>query len=243
MQGSISDYLQFKNQQLKDFILQSACECLTFEEVWKLANGTQCQSLPKDEGDVLNLKLDVLDNFYESNPTDALAEIMETIKTREQQEFLANRVEEYYNCYHLTKKQNLRASNHILTRQRLTASLKTAEHIAGLLMKQLEEVQATAKEIGYKNIEENLAHKFEIIKRQKVSLASNVRYLQTSHSDCSLEDSISDSEQYPVLSAKHSPKISSVTAKKTELLPSGKLLYSLLKHLQKSKVALSHPKA
>ena len=187
-----TDHLQTQSQQLKEFIFQTACELLSFEETWKLAYGTQVLSAQyySEEKEVLP-KLDLLDKFFESNPN-PLSKIMETM-SRERRKVLADMVEEH-------KLED--TSTHILKRQHLAVSLKAAENMAGLLLKLIENAKTTAKEMGYNILEEGLAHEVEVIKRHELSLASNVRHLQESHTDFTLEDQ--NSRQEPDLTTKQS---------------------------------------
>ena len=157
---------------------------LTSKEVYQLA---YIQDLPvpyleSKDGTKVLLQLETLDRFSASKLT-PLAEMLKVIGRKD----LARKVEKYHS--HKTsraKKQKHQKSKrdipavdqvHMLKRDQAEAGLKRTKLQVRMLTEQLEEVQATAKDLDNKGLEESVTDAITIIKQglqQKLSTADTI---------------------------------------------------------------------
>ena len=181
-------------QQLREFIFQEICEYLTPKEVQQLA---YTQALPatylSKDGLEVFLKLEMLDKFSDSNMA-PLADMLKVISRKD----LAKKVEKYIkkqkHCRPKKTKDGLAIDEQILKECQIVASLNIAQHQAKILLEQMEEVHATAREIDYRRLEERVAVAVTLIKeelQQQLSLASTALHMRQASTDSSLEESCS----------------------------------------------------
>ena len=180
-------------QKFREFILQEICEHLTPKDIKHLAYSQHLppQYLTKDGAEVL-LRLEILDKFSESNIA-PLAEMMKVIGRKD----LAKKVEKFKSLKkqkHCKKTKDIPVDEHTLKQYQIAASLKIVKLQVKMLLEQMEEVQATAKDIGFRRVEDEVADAIMIIEQQlqqQLSLASAALHMPQASTDSSLEDSCS----------------------------------------------------